>query len=171
MASIYHPPDPIYDAAELLDFLSDTCDQILLEDPNAKIIIAGHINQLNIGECMREHGFEQMVKVPTTGSRILNVFLTNSPLLKKQATVHPALVRSDHLVVTVSPLVPTKPSRKHVFFRDTRDHRKMAMDSKLMECDLNFAEIFNAPEKCVRPFNDKLSTLKYHQETYPLCPH
>ena len=30
---------------------------------------------------MRQDGFQQMVKVPTRGSRILDVFLTNTPLL------------------------------------------------------------------------------------------
>ena len=40
-ASIYYPFDPIYEPAELLKFSSDTCDQILHYDPNAKIVIAG----------------------------------------------------------------------------------------------------------------------------------
>ena len=75
---------------------------------------------------------------------------------KKKRTVHRGLVRSDHRVVTVSPLVPAKPSRKYVFFRDTRDHRKMAMDRKLEECYLNFADTLDDPEECVRLFNDKL---------------
>ena len=38
VASVYHPPGLIYEACELLDFLSDSCDQILHDDPNAKII-------------------------------------------------------------------------------------------------------------------------------------
>ena len=38
-ASIYYPFDPIYEPAELLKFSSDTCDQILHYDPNAKIVI------------------------------------------------------------------------------------------------------------------------------------
>lgn len=40
-ASIYYPFDPIYEPAELLKFSSDTCDQILHYDPNAKIVIEG----------------------------------------------------------------------------------------------------------------------------------
>ncbi|EDO43665.1 predicted protein, partial [Nematostella vectensis] len=121
-ASVYHPPNPVYDAAELLDFMSDTCDQILLENPNAKIIIAGDINQLNISEFTRQPALHQMVKVPTRGERILDVFLTNYPFLWKHGSVNKGLVRSDHLVVTVPPLAPVKPSRKYVSLRDTRDH-------------------------------------------------
>ena len=67
----------------------DTCDQIHLEEPNTKIIIAGNISQLNIGKFMRQHGFEQMVKVPTRGRRILDVFLTTSPLLWKKRNSTP----------------------------------------------------------------------------------
>ena len=45
MASIYHPPDPeVYKATDLIDFLSDSCDQILHDEPDAKIVIAGDVN-------------------------------------------------------------------------------------------------------------------------------
>ena len=115
---------------------------------------------------MGQHGLEEMVRLPTRGSRILDVFLTNSPLLWKQGTVHPGLVRSDHLVVTVSPLVPAEPSRKYIFFRDTRDHRKTAMDRRLEECDLNFADTLDDPEECVKLFNDKLWSI--FDERFPL---
>ena len=40
----YHPPDPVYDPVDLLEYMSDTCDQILAYDPKAKIIIAGDID-------------------------------------------------------------------------------------------------------------------------------
>ena len=98
-AIVYHPPDPIYEPADLLKFLSDACDQILHDDPNAKIVIAGDINQLKIKDLMQQHGLHQMVKVPTRRDKILDVFLTNSPLLWKSGKVHKGLVRSDHLVV------------------------------------------------------------------------
>ena len=64
-ASVYHPPDLIYEPADLLNFLSETCDQILHDDLNAKIVIAGDINQLQIKDLMQQHGLHQMVKVPT----------------------------------------------------------------------------------------------------------
>ena len=34
------------------DIANITCDQILHDDPNAKIVIAGDINQLNIKDLM-----------------------------------------------------------------------------------------------------------------------
>ena len=96
--------------------MSECCDQILRDDPNAKIIIAGDINQLNIKDIMCQHALQQMVKAATRGNRILDVFITNSAFLWKPGKVHKGLVRSDHLVVTVSPAVPAKPSRKYVHF-------------------------------------------------------
>ena len=65
------------------------------------------------------------------GKKILDVFLTNCPLLWKPGKVHKGLVRSDHLAVTVLPSIPAKPQRKYVSFRDTRDHRKIAMETKI----------------------------------------
>ena len=80
---------------------------------------------------MQQHELHQMAKVPTRGEKILDVFLTNAPLIWKAGKTHKGLVRSDHHVVTVSPLIPTKPQRKYVSFRDTRDHHKVNMESKL----------------------------------------
>ncbi|EDO29727.1 predicted protein [Nematostella vectensis] len=120
VASVYHPSDPIYEPKDLLDFLSDTCDEVLLADPDAKIAIAGDINQLDIKSLMQQHVLHQKVNVPTRGDKLLDVFLTNYPLLWKSGRVHKGLVRSDHLVVTVQPTIPTKPQRRYVTFRDTR---------------------------------------------------
>ena len=155
VASIY-PPDPVYDACELLDFLSHTCDQILLNDPNAKIIIAGDINQLKITEFIQQHALKQMVRVCTRGERILDVFLTNYPFLWNEGRVHKGLVRSDHLVVIVSPLVPAKPSRKYVSFRYTRDHHKIDMDTKLGLWNWTSKLNFDDPEECVKVLKNEL---------------
>lgn len=43
VAAIYHLPEPIYPEVELLDHLSETCEQILSSEPDAKVIIAGYI--------------------------------------------------------------------------------------------------------------------------------
>lgn len=43
----YHPQNSIYDDTSLINYLSDQCDNTLLNDPDAKIIIAEDINQLS----------------------------------------------------------------------------------------------------------------------------
>ena len=66
------PPDPIYAESELLGYLSDSCEQILLSDPSAKIIIAGDINQLNIADLSKHQNLGQMDKKHTRGLRVLS---------------------------------------------------------------------------------------------------
>lgn len=76
MAVVDHPPDPVYYEMDLLDFISELCDRILSYDLNAKIVISGDINQLNVRDLLRQHVLQKIVKAPTRGQRTLDVFLT-----------------------------------------------------------------------------------------------
>ena len=165
-AVIYHPPDPIYAESELLDHLSDSCEQILLSDLSAKIIIAGDINQLNINDLSKHHNLEQLVKKNTRGQRVLDVFLTNSPYLWKSPVVFAGLVRSDHLTVMITPKVLAKPEGKHVYFRDVREHRKIDMENKLKECD--WSSVYNTSDVdyAVTVLNELIVSL--FNECFPL---
>ena len=69
----------------------------------------------------------------TRGLKTLDVFLTNRPYIWKVPTVFTSLVRSDHLAVMVAPQTVAKAERKHVFFRDVREHRKIEMEKRLKE--------------------------------------
>ena len=166
VSCVYHPPDPIYEATDLLNFMSDFCDQTLLNDPNAKIIIAGDINQLNIQDLMSQHALQQMVKASTRGQRTLDVFITNCPFLWKSAKVHKGLVRSDHLAVVVSPSIPAKPSRKHVSFRDTREHRKIDMDKKLDVHDWSIFDTLDDLTESAQLLNNTLWSM--FNDSFPL---
>ena len=104
-------------------------------DPNARIIIGGDINKLNVTELITQHSLQQMVKSPTRGERILDVFLTNYPLLWRKPIVFNSLVRSDHRGVLISPRITIKPVRKNVIFRDVHEHRKVQMDRKLQDLE------------------------------------
>lgn len=44
IASVYHPPDPIYNTNELRNFMSDFRYRAFSCDPYAKFIIAGDVN-------------------------------------------------------------------------------------------------------------------------------
>ena len=133
VAAIYNPPDPTYPEPDLLDHLSESCEQILLSDPGARIIIAGDINHLKITDFTRQHNLDQLVKKFTRGLKTLDVFLTNRPYIWKVPTVFTSLVRSDHLAVMVAPQILAKAERKHVFFRYVREHRKIEMEKRLKE--------------------------------------
>ena len=62
VAAIYNPPNPAYLEPDLLDYLSECCERILISDPAARIIIAGDVNHLRISEFSRVHDLEQLVK-------------------------------------------------------------------------------------------------------------
>ena len=48
VAAVYHPPNPGYVDGEILDYLSGRFEQVLSSDRDARIVIAGDINQLDI---------------------------------------------------------------------------------------------------------------------------
>ena len=82
VATLYHPPgDCGYEAKDLTDYLIDSCEQILLRDPNMKIIIAGDINKLNIHELLSQQSLIQMVKTPTVRNAI--IFLMSSQITSR----------------------------------------------------------------------------------------
>ena len=92
VGAVYHPPDPEYSQLELRDYLSDISPTILCTEPNARLIIAGDMNQLKLRELCNQHNQEQMVKKSTRGPRTLDVFFTNCPHLWRQPTTFKGLV-------------------------------------------------------------------------------
>ena len=75
-------------------------------------------------------------------------------------------MRSDHLAVTVLPSIPAKPQRKYVSFRDTRDHRKIAMETKLSAFDWISINNLDNPEERVKLLNTSLWSM--FNESFPL---
>ena len=45
VASLYHPPNPIYHESELINHLSESMEQILQLESNARNNVAGDVNQ------------------------------------------------------------------------------------------------------------------------------
>ena len=164
---IYHPPDPIYDSELLLDSISNFCETTQTADPNAKLIIAGDINQLNIHDLLCQHTLNQMVKSATRGNHILDVFITSSPFLWKTPKMHKGLVRSDHLAIIVTPIVPEKPTRKTVYFRDTREHRKLTMERMMSSYDWTSLDAYlDNPSDAVTHLNNAIWSM--YDISFPL---
>ena len=113
---VYHPPSSEYLSGDFLDFLIDAVERLLSSTPNARLIIDGDVNQLDINCLLNQHSLAQIVKIPTRGVRTLDVFLTNFPQLWTKVRAIKSLVRSDHLAVLVKPVQLGKSSR-------TRDPR------------------------------------------------
>ena len=79
VALVYHPPTFDYCETAFIDFLVNSCESILATSPNARLIIAGDINKLDLKSLSQQSGLSQLVKTPTRNDSILDVFLTNTP--------------------------------------------------------------------------------------------
>ena len=62
MYSIYHPPEPVYLADDLLEFLGDTCEQIRYIDLNITAVIDGDLNELRYKDLLTQSSLAQLVK-------------------------------------------------------------------------------------------------------------
>ena len=137
VATVYHPPNPEYNQYDLIDILIDSVEKLLLINPNSKIIIAGDVNQLDIKMLINHLSLAQLVKSPTRGQRLLDVFLTNAPHFWKKTNVEKSLVRSDHNMVLVYPRDIVKASRRTTYFRDVRCQNQIKMMRELEHVNWN----------------------------------
>ena len=120
----------------LIDFWAkraNTCNDILVSDPNSKLIICGDLDQLRYKDLLLNNSLFQMIRSPTRQNKILDVFMTNVPHLWGKIAVVKCLVRSDHLMPIASPRVPAKSLR--TYFRDAREQNKIKMSRGLQEMD------------------------------------
>ena len=131
--------------------MANTCNDILVSDPNSKLIICGDLNQLRYKDLLLQNSLFQMVRSSTRQDKILDVFITNVPHLWGTIAVVKCLVRSDHLMVIASPRVPEKSLRKTTCFRDAREQNKIKMSS-----DVFFNEKVDDKVQLVQ---DKLASL------------
>ena len=163
---VYHPPSSEYLSGDFLDFLIDAVERLLSSTPNARLIIDGDVNQLDINCLLNQHSLAQIVKIPTRGVRTLDVFITNFPQLWTKVRAIKSLVRSDHLAVLVKPVQLGKSSRKTIEFRDCSDH-KLEMFKKIENCQLDsFIKDAKCPNEMVVRFYEKVWPL--FNECFPI---
>ena len=157
IAVVYHPPEDDYDANDLVDFLTESSEQLLTENPNAKIIITGDLNKLNIYNLLDQLSFVQLVKSPTRGVNVLDVFITNVPHYWKNVKVINSLLRSDHKAIIAYTRDSIKACRTDSFFRDTREHRKLNMFKELESIDWQKTiEYGLTPDAMTKTFNESI---------------
>ena len=70
------------------------------------------------------------------------------------------------MAIIVNPCVQVKPERKHVYFRDVREHRKINMEKCLQKCDWSSIYNTNDVDKATTLLNDKISSI--FSECFPL---
>ncbi len=157
VAAVYHPPDHTYNADDLIEFVMDSCEQLLSENPNTKIIITGDINRLNIRDLLNQLSFAQLVKSSTRGNNILDVFVTNAPHYWREIKVKKSLVRTDHNMIIAYSRNIIKAKRTNSFFRDVREHRKLNMRKELENVDWSkITEYDQAPDEMIKQLYESL---------------
>lgn len=102
-----------------MEYLVDSFERLLLQNPNMTIIIAGDINNLNLGELLNQQSLIQLDKTSTSSDNVLDIFITNAPHYWKKVQVRKFLLRFDHDMIIAYPKDFIKAVR-----RDVRDHRK-----------------------------------------------
>ena len=132
---MYHPPSYDYSETDLIDFLANSCESLLSSVPNARVIIAGDVNQLNLTSLRQQTGLSQLVKNPTRKDKILDVFLTNTPNIFGNVCNAKCLVQTDHCSIMISPKERTPPIRTTANFIDARDQHMRIMLAKLEKVD------------------------------------
>lgn len=127
-ATVYHPTNG--DDNILLDHLRNSLIIIGGCYPGSGIIIAGDFNHLNIKQLCYEFNLKQLVNVPTRGSNILDLVLTNlhGYYKKNSLQIYPPFGLSDHLSLVIQP-AERQPKGKNVSNRtvtkrDLRPSRK-----------------------------------------------
>jgi hypothetical protein len=100
---VYHPTNG--DDNILLDHLRNSLIIIGGRYPGSGIIIAGDFNHLNIKQLCYEFNLKQLVNVPTRGSNILDLVLTNlhGYYKKNSLQIYPPFGLSDHLSLVIQP--------------------------------------------------------------------
>ena len=135
VASVYHPPTFDYHETAFIDFLVNSCESILTTSPNARLIIAGDINKLDLKSLTQQSGLSQLVKTPTKNDSILDVFLTNTPNIFGRVCTSKSVTKSDHSSVFIFPRVRNPPVRSTVEFIDAQNPSKSLMLQKLQATD------------------------------------
>ena len=121
----YHPPSPIYHAAELVDQLKSNIDTVSVKYKTDFIFLCGDFNSLDTNFIDTDYGFLQIVNIATHGSKIIDKVFINRPDLYC-CNVAKSVVKTKHKLLIISPInlndhpnVPARIRRKFPVY-DTR---------------------------------------------------
>src|SRR6218665_2313362 len=104
VGALYHPPKSTcsYPPLLLYNFLEDSIEELLMQNPDASVILVGDFNKLNVAEVTARTSLVPLVHTPTRGNNILDMLMTSLPQLH-QIKVVASAVRSDHKAIIATP--------------------------------------------------------------------
>ena len=98
---VYHPPGlPVENHRQLNEYLVLTIDSLRNQHPNCGLVLLGDFNDFDISNILSSHNLKQVVKIPTRGTAILDLIITNQPNLYEPPQVLAPLGSSDHNIVS-----------------------------------------------------------------------
>jgi len=112
----YHPPNS--DGKDLIHYLSNSVQRLLINSPSSTILIGGDFNRLCLNEFLIQFCLADLDAPPSRGDAKLDLILTNRPDLIDSTRVYKTELYSDHLAIIMSPLYRSPPIRKRVMFTD-----------------------------------------------------
>jgi len=120
IGAVYHPPRA--DNSKMIDHLLSSMDNITKEHPYAGIIILGDFNQLPDTQ-LRSYPLKQVVTRPTRNTAILDKIYTNISHWFEPTVILPAITKSDHESVLITPSACPQRSKRHMiqFYRRSSD--------------------------------------------------
>ena len=101
VAALYHPPRPVYVAADLLSHIDSCVAEVIHDHRLADIVVAGDLNQLCDDDVVERTALTQLVHQPTRGANLLDRVFVSDPQLYNTGRVVSSVVKSDHEAVVV----------------------------------------------------------------------
>ena len=75
---VYHPPGlPTEDHRSLNEYVINTIDFLRNKYPDCGVVVLGDFNDFDISQLLSSHNLKQVVQLPTRGSAILDLIVTN----------------------------------------------------------------------------------------------
>ena len=104
VVGVYYPSGKsITEGKDMTNYLTQSLDTALRENPSAGTLLAGDFNQLDLNSLCRRFNLKTLVHGPTCGNNTLDQILTNMTSIYYAAVDLPQLGKSDHQCLLVKP--------------------------------------------------------------------
>ena len=140
VGALYHPPQPLYQTAELLNHIEVCVDAVASAFPAALIVLAGDFNTLPEDDVVARTAMCSIVDQPTRGTNKLDRIYVSEPDYTSIKVVT-STGKSDHKAViayTGSPLKTANKSKTQLMFRRRSPNQHALFLSYLSSLDISF---------------------------------
>ena len=114
---------PVENHRQFNEYLVLTIHSLRNQHPNCGLVLLGDFNDFDISNILSSHNLKQVVKVPTRGTAILDLIITNQLNMYEPPQVLAPLGSSDHNIVTWSPSLENTNSQECTKFVKRRIRR------------------------------------------------